>query len=455
MAAQRPAPRREIARRLAVRRRLQVRHLVEARVGQIQRKAVAESPYRVGVQLLELVIDVLALAGLAHAEALDCLGEDHGRLTGMPHCGGIGVVDLDRIMAPARQRPDLVVAHVGHHLEQRRIFAEEMLAHIGAVLRLVGLVFAVDALHHPLAQQPGMVPGQQPVPPAAPDHLDDVPARGAIERLEFLDHLRVAAHRAIEPLQIAVDDEDQIVELLAPRHRDRGQRLRLVHFPIAEEGPDLAALVLLQAPILQIAQEAALIGRHDGPEPHRHGGELPEVRHQARMRIRRQAAAPRFPAEIVELRFVDTALQIGARIDARRRMALDIDHVAGECIGAAAEEMIEADVVQHRRGGIGGDMPAHVRMLAGAQHHRHRVPADQRIQFALQYSVARIRQLALGGDRVDVRRIDAAVEVAMHRTIEVEQLVDQIVSAWPALDPHDGLQRFEPFARFERIDVLE
>ena len=34
---------------------------------------------------------------------------------------------------------------------------------------------------------------------------------------EFLDDLAVAAHRAVEPLQVAVDDEDQVVELLARR----------------------------------------------------------------------------------------------------------------------------------------------------------------------------------------------------------------------------------------------
>ncbi len=34
---------------------------------------------------------------------------------------------------------------------------------------------------------------------------------------QFGDDLAVAAHRSIQPLQVAVDDEDQIVELLARR----------------------------------------------------------------------------------------------------------------------------------------------------------------------------------------------------------------------------------------------
>jgi hypothetical protein len=49
-----------------------------------------------------------------------------------------------------------------------------------------------------------------------PRSLDDVPAGAAEDAFEFLDDLAVAAHRAVEALQVAVDDEDQVVELLAP-----------------------------------------------------------------------------------------------------------------------------------------------------------------------------------------------------------------------------------------------
>src|SRR3712207_7423764 len=45
--------------------------------------------------------------------------------------------------------------------------------------------------------------------------FDDVPARAAEDRLELLDDLPVAAHGAVEALQVAVDDEDEVVELLA------------------------------------------------------------------------------------------------------------------------------------------------------------------------------------------------------------------------------------------------
>ena len=79
------------------------------------------------------------------------------------------------------------------------------------------------------------------IPIAAPDHFDDVPSGAAEDRFQFLDDLAVAAHRAVEALQVAVDDENQVVESLARGQRDGAERFGLVHFAVAEEGPDLAA----------------------------------------------------------------------------------------------------------------------------------------------------------------------------------------------------------------------
>ena len=120
------------------------------------------------------------------------------------------------------------------------VLAEEVLAHVGAALALEVLVLAVDALFHALQQLAALVLGEQRVPAAAPEHLDDVPAGAAEHALELLDDLAVAAHRAVEALQVAVDDEDQVVEALAAGERDRAERFGLVHLAVAHEGPDLA-----------------------------------------------------------------------------------------------------------------------------------------------------------------------------------------------------------------------
>ena len=51
----------------------------------------------------------------------------------MTHRLVIGSVDLLLVQAPPVQQPDLLVRHVGDALEQDRVLAEEMLAHVGAV----------------------------------------------------------------------------------------------------------------------------------------------------------------------------------------------------------------------------------------------------------------------------------------------------------------------------------
>src|SRR5262249_6870422 len=159
---------------------------------------------------------------------------------------------------------------------------------------------------------------------------------------ELLDDLAVAADRTVEPLQVAVDDEDQVVELLARRQRDRAERFRLVGLAVTEKRPDLARRRRLQLAILEVAREARLIDRHDRTEAHRDGRVLPEVGHQPRMRVRGQAAARlQLTAEILEVGLVDAALEVGARVDAGRRVSLKEDDVAVAAV-VPAEEMVEA-----------------------------------------------------------------------------------------------------------------
>jgi hypothetical protein len=99
------------------------------------------------------VRDVEAFAGAAHAVALHRLRENHRRLVLVLDGREIGVEDLVRVVAAAIQSPYVVVRHVGDHFLQLGILAEEMLARVGATLRLEVLVLAVDALHHQPAQQ--------------------------------------------------------------------------------------------------------------------------------------------------------------------------------------------------------------------------------------------------------------------------------------------------------------
>ncbi len=118
------------------------------------------------------------------------------------------------------------------HLQQFGVLSEKMLARIRAALRFVVLVFAVDGFVHALLQQPFVVVGKERIPQASPHDLDDVPARPSKRSFEFLNDLAVAPNRPIQSLQVAIDDEDQIVEMLARSETQHTQRFRFVAFAV-------------------------------------------------------------------------------------------------------------------------------------------------------------------------------------------------------------------------------
>src|SRR3712207_4721180 len=152
--------------------------------------------------------------------------------------------------------------------------------------------------------------------------FDDVPARAAEDRLELLDDLPVAAHGAVEALQVAVDDEDEVVELLAAGHRDGAERLGLVRLAVPEERPHLAPRRLGDPAALEVHHEPGLVDRHDRPEAHGDRRELPEVRHQPGMRVRGHALAVESArvvdllAEAPELVLAETPLEQRPRVEA-------------------------------------------------------------------------------------------------------------------------------------------
>ena len=192
-----------------------VRRLLELVVRDRQLEAVAEDLQLVGGQLLRLVGDVAALDARAERPALHRLGEDHGRRAGVRGGRRIGRVHLAVVVAAASQLGEVVVGEVLDQRAQARVGAEELLADRGAVADRHALVVAVERLVHLVDEHAVLVARQQVVPLAGPDDLDDVPAGAAEDRLELLDDLPVAAHRAVEALEVAVDDEGEVVEPLA------------------------------------------------------------------------------------------------------------------------------------------------------------------------------------------------------------------------------------------------
>ena len=231
-----------------------------------------------------LVRDVHPLAGQPHAVALDRLGQDQGRLARVFDRRLESAVDLEDVMAAAIERPDVGIGIVGDQfLEFRRI--EEMFANISSVPGLEGLVLAVNQFHHALLKQSFLVALEQHIPVATPDQLDDIPPGTAEGAFEFLDDLAVAAHRPVKTLQVAVNDEDQVIEILARGHADSTERFDFVGLAIAEEGPDLAILGFDEATALHVLHETCLVNGLDRTETHRYRRELPEIRHQPGVRV--------------------------------------------------------------------------------------------------------------------------------------------------------------------------
>ena len=148
------------------------------------------------------------------------------------------------------------------------------------------------------------------------------------------------------------------------RHRDRAQRIDLIRLAVADEGPDLAVRLLDQAAVLEVAHEARLIDRVQRADAHRDGGKAPEVRHQPRVRIGGEPGlVAQLVTEVQQMLVVEAAFEVGARIDARRGMALEVDEVAGLVAIGGMEEVVEADFEQRRQRGIGGDVAADAGVL--------------------------------------------------------------------------------------------
>ena len=226
--------------------------------------------------------------------------------------------------------------------------AEEVVADVAAVGDRVLLVLAIDDLVHALGQAAVDVLFQQRIPVVAPDHLDDVPASTAKTasssciifplprtgpsrrwRLQFTTQMRLLscsrAARVSAP-KLSGSSHSPSPKRPTPCYRQR-----------------------LEAAVFEVAVEASLIDRQDWPQAHRHGWELPKVRHQPRVRIGGEATAfLQFAAEVFELVFVEAAFDEGAGVHAGGSVPLEVYLVAGMAVARGAEEVVVANLVEGR-----------------------------------------------------------------------------------------------------------
>jgi hypothetical protein len=155
------------------------------------------------------------LSGAAHAEAFLGLCKDDGRPAPGRFGGLEGGEQLPEIMPAPLQAVDLLGGHIRDEVAHFRVLIEEVRQIVSAVPRAERLVLAIDGGGEAAQKCVVDVSREEGVPFRAPQYLDDVPACPAKGHLQVLDDLPVASHRPIEPLEVAVDDEGQVVELLA------------------------------------------------------------------------------------------------------------------------------------------------------------------------------------------------------------------------------------------------
>ncbi len=359
-------------------------------------------------------------------------------------------------MAAAGECLELLVGEVLDESAQAGVGAEEVLPDVGAGLGGVLLELAVGRGVHLVEQDTVDVAGEEVVPLRSPDDLDHVPARAAEHGLGLLDDLAVAAHRAVEALEVAVDDEDQVVEVLAPRHAQGADGLDLVELAVAQEGPDAVGRGVDDLALEEIARRVGLVDGAQRAEAHRDGGVLPEVGEQAGVGVARQALARDLLAEVVELVLGETALDEGAGVDAGGGVALEVDEVPEAAVGLAPEEVVEADLVERGRAGVGGEMAADAfTAVVGAAHHGRGVPADVGADAALDVLVAGEPRLLVLRDRVHVGGGDRRRELDLLGPGPLEELHQEEPGPGASLGVDDGVEGVDPLRGLLGVDVGE
>src|SRR6185295_4964799 len=142
----------------------------------------------------------------------------------------------------------------------------------------------------------------------------------------------------------------------------------------------------------------------------------------------------------------DPPLEEGMGVDSGRAVALEVDDVAVEAaFAAAAEEVVEAYLVEGGGRGEGGDVSAEAGvLLVGAHHQGHGIPAHDALDPPLKGPVARVRRLLALRNGVDVGRVAGEGEDDVLLVPLLEQLLEEEARAVPPLALDDLLEGGQP-----------
>ena len=153
---------------------------------------------------------------------------------------------------------------------------------------------------------------------------------------------------------------------------------------------------------------------------------------------------------------MEAVLEEGPGVDARGGVTLDVYVISGKSVIFAAEEVVEANLIQGRRRGECGEMAADsVGRFVGLDHHDGRVPSNEPPDPFLEIHVAGEPGFLFGRDGVDVGGADRGGNTHVLFPGAGDQLGHEQLSPHLPLRGDDPVERVEPFLGFFRILVRE
>ena len=133
---------------------------------------------------------------------------------------------------------------------------------------------------------------------------------------------------------------------------------------------------------------------------------------------------------------------------------LVVDPVARVAVVLAAEEVVEAHLVERRRRRVRREMAADaVTSLVGSRDHDRRIPADDPADAPLHLLVAGEPRFLIRRDRVDVRRRHQRRHRDLEATGTLEELADDKAGPDRALRGDQRVEELEPLAGLCRVRV--
>ena len=172
------------------------------------------------------------------------------------------------------------------------------------------------------------------------------------------------------------------------------------------------------------------------------------------MGIGAEPAAAGLAPVALQVLFREPPFEKGARIDAGRRVRLEIDDVAAALVSAGAEEMIEADLEDFGGGSVARDMAAEfARGEVRAHDHRQRVPAHDRRDPLLEREIAGKGRLLLRRDRVLIGRDGRIVHGDAEFARAPGERGQKKRGAFAARVAEDRVERIQPLAGLRGIIV--